>query len=118
MSTADRDCGVVLDEMSIDQSLSFCNNNKKMFGNTTVPGQNQKATHGLVVMLVGINSRWKQVVAYHFTGNCIPEDFQKSLVLDVIHRAEEMGLKVKLYWNFRKSQLCIKISSHAKFRFP
>lgn len=94
MSANDRDCGVVLDEMSIDQSLSFCNNNKKMFGNATIPGQNQKATHGLVVMLVGIHSRWKQVVAYHFTGNTIPEDFHKSLVVDVIQRAENLRLNV------------------------
>lgn len=65
-----------------------------MFGNATIPGQNQKATHGLVVMLVGIHSRWKQVVAYHFTGNTIPEDFHKSLVVDVIQRAENLRLNV------------------------
>lgn len=94
MSPTERDCGLVLDEMSIDKSLSFCNNNKKMFGKTTISGQEQKATHGLIVMLVGIKSRWKQIVAYHFTGNTMPNNFQKNLVIDVIRRAEEMGLKV------------------------
>lgn len=94
MSTPERDCGLVLDEMSIDQSFSYCCNNKKYFGDVTIPGQTGRATHGLIFMLVGVYSRWKQVVAYFFTGNSIPDGFLKSVIVDIISRAEALGLKV------------------------
>ncbi|XP_055535083.1 uncharacterized protein LOC129724340 isoform X2 [Wyeomyia smithii] len=94
MTEAERDCGLVLDEMSIDQSLSFCSNNKKFFGGVTIPTQSGKATHGLVIMLVGIASRWKQIAAYHFTANAIPDGFLMNMVLDIIRMSEKIGLKV------------------------
>lgn len=94
MSTAERDCGLVLDEMSIDQSYSYCNNNKKYFGGVTIAKQAGRATHGLIFMLVGIYSRWKQIVAYHFTGNSIPAGSLQSIVVEIIGRAEALGLKV------------------------
>lgn len=94
MSKPERDCGLVLDEMSIDQSFSYCCNNKKYFGDVTIPGQSGRATHGLIFMLVGVYSRWKQIVAYFFTGNSIPDGFLKSVIVDIINRAESLGLKV------------------------
>lgn len=45
-------------------------------------------------MLVGVSSRWKQIVAYHFTGNSIPEGFMKATMVDIISNAEMIGLKV------------------------
>ncbi|XP_055533485.1 uncharacterized protein LOC129723331 [Wyeomyia smithii] len=94
MSEDEKDCGLILDEMSIDQVLSYCNNNKNHFGNITIAGEIGKATHALIFMLVGIHSRWKQVVAYYLTGSSIPQGFLKDTSGNIIRKAEAIGLRV------------------------
>lgn len=94
MTGSELDCGIILDEMSIDEAVEFCTNNQKYFGTTTMPPSNELATHGLVFMLAGIHVRWKQIVAYEFTGNSIPKHCLKSIVDQIIFKAESIGLKV------------------------
>lgn len=94
MSSSELDCGIVLDEMSIDEAVEYCSNNKKYFGTTTLPASEELATHALVFMLVGIHVRWKQIVAYEFTGNSIPKNCLKSVLDQLICKAEGIGLKV------------------------
>lgn len=43
-------------------------------------------------MLGGISSRWKQIVAYHFTDKS--SEAYKSIVCEIIKIAEQIGLKV------------------------
>lgn len=94
MSPKELDCGIVLDEMSLDEANEFCPNNKKHFGTTTMPPSNNLATHGLVFMIVGIHARWKQVIAYDFTGNSIPGDLLMDAVKRIIKNVEAIGLNV------------------------
>lgn len=61
-------CGIVLDEMSIATSNIYGTSTRKYIGNITLPGHSGRATNALVIMLVSISSRWKQTVAYYFTG--------------------------------------------------
>ena len=41
----------------------------QLLGNVSLEGHSGVATHALVIMLGGVTSRWKQTVAYYFTGN-------------------------------------------------
>jgi len=45
-------------------------------------------------MLAGIASRWKQVVAYYFTGNSIDGSKFNPIVCKILKKAEEIGLRV------------------------
>lgn len=65
----EKDCGIVLDEMSITSSNMYDMSTKKYIGSVTLPGHSGTATNALVFMIVGISSRWKQTVAYYFTGS-------------------------------------------------
>ncbi|XP_055630556.1 uncharacterized protein LOC129771167 isoform X2 [Toxorhynchites rutilus septentrionalis] len=95
MSSKELDCGIVLDEMSLDEANKFCPNNQKHFGMTTMPPSDKLATHGLVFMIVGMHSRWKQVISYEFVGNTIPGSLLKEAVDRIIINVESFGLKVR-----------------------
>ena len=45
-------------------------------------------------MLGGISTRWKQIVAYFYTGSSTNGSILKEIKLDIINKAENMGLKV------------------------
>jgi len=61
-------------EMSITPSEIFDISTNTFMSYATLDNNNNEkniVTHVLVFMLAGIASRWKQVVAYYFTGNSI-----------------------------------------------
>ena len=66
---------IVLDEMSISAGTFYDASTNTIIGNVTLPDHDASifATHSLVFMLAGIASRWKQVVAYYFTGNILAD---------------------------------------------
>ena len=69
MTVEERFCVLTLDEMSITASVELDNRTGTFVGDVTLPGHSGTATHSLVFMLGGLRSRWKQTVAYFFTGN-------------------------------------------------
>ena len=60
----------------------------------TLPGHCGSASHALVFMLRGLSLRWKQTVAYHFTGNSTDKTLMKLFVLEIIECAAKIGLHV------------------------
>lgn len=68
MKLADKKCSLTLDEMSIEANTVYDSSSGQVMGSVTLPGHGGIATHGIVFMLSGIASRWKQTVAYYFTG--------------------------------------------------
>ncbi|KAF0762576.1 Uncharacterized protein FWK35_00021156 [Aphis craccivora] len=60
------------------------------------PEHNGAANHALVFMLADISSRLKQTVAYYFTGDSVKEDTFKTIIIEIISKAEALGLKVNL----------------------
>jgi len=88
---------LVLDEMSITPSHVFDVSRNTYLGTTTLSNySNNKriSTHALVLMLGGISSRWKQIVAYYYTGDSLDSAKLKPIVCDIIERAEKIGLRV------------------------
>lgn len=94
MEDADKNCVLIFDEMAIQPGVNYCNNLKKFVGSITLPGHSGVANHIMVFMLAGLKSRWKQVVAYYYTGDTVNNGCLKSIMLDIIQRAESTGLRV------------------------
>lgn len=45
-------------------------------------------------MLADIGQRWKQVIAYYYTGNRTHGSVYKQIIIDIIKKAEEIRLQV------------------------
>lgn len=94
MNDKERDCALTLDEMSITPSVEYDVRTGRLMGEVTLPGHSGKATHAMVFMLSGISTRWKQTVAYYFTGNSVFGSAVKPIVTNIIQRAWDIGLRV------------------------
>lgn len=90
----DRDCVLVLDEMSITSGQFYDPGSNTCFGRVTLPDHSGIAMHSLVFMLAGISARWKQTVAYYFTGNSVNGEVFKPIVEEIIQKAAAIGLNV------------------------
>lgn len=77
------DCILVLDEAAITPGRIYDMSLNKFFGDVTLPDHNGIATHVLVFMLAGITSRWKQVIAYYFTGNSVNGQVFSNIIKDI-----------------------------------
>ncbi|CAM4528894.1 unnamed protein product [Leuciscus chuanchicus] len=69
LADLERECVLSLDEMVITPSVELHMLTGKLYGDVTLPGHTGVATHACVFMLAGNTTRWKQVVAYHYSGN-------------------------------------------------
>lgn len=87
----EKDCMLVLDEMSVIAGNIYDNFTKEMVGQVTLPDHSSKADEALV-FLAGLASRWKQIVAYYFTNKKTREKIYKSIIIEIIKKCEEIGL--------------------------
>lgn len=89
-----RECVLVFDEININARTSCNEATKESSGEITPSAHNGDAAHALVIMLAGITSGWKQVVAYYYTRDPVQVQFLKPIILDITQRAEKSGLRV------------------------
>jgi hypothetical protein len=87
-----KDCVLVLDEMAITPGKYYDTSMNMYFGDVTLPLHAGIATHVLVFMLAGINSRWKQMVAYYFTGNSMSGSVFQNIINSIFEKAAELKL--------------------------
>ncbi|KAG0423539.1 hypothetical protein HPB47_000687, partial [Ixodes persulcatus] len=80
--------------MEIRKGVVLDRGNDTLLGKTTLPKSDHRANHVLVFMVGGINSRWKQVIAYHYTGTYINGDELKKFVFDLIKLCADISLRV------------------------
>lgn len=90
----DKECGLVMDEMSITTKNIYDSSTKAMLGNITYPNQKGIATHALTFMIVGTARRWKHVVGYYFTGDSFDGEILKDIIFQIINKVEDIGLHV------------------------
>lgn len=50
--------------------------------------------HTLIFILAGIFSRWKQIIAFYLTPDSYDGALLHSIVLEIIQKAENIGLYV------------------------
>jgi hypothetical protein len=94
MLPEERQCVLTLDEMSITPSVELDNRSGRFIGDVTLPGHSGVATHSMVFMLGGVTTRWKQTVAYYFTGNSVDGTVLCDIVLNIIRCCFNIGLNV------------------------
>ena len=61
--------GILFDEMAVKPNYQYDCRLDSMSGMVNLPNHSGIATHGLVFLLVGVSSRFKQIIAYYFSGN-------------------------------------------------
>jgi hypothetical protein len=92
-----------VDELSIkpgiqyDHSLLACIGRPTMRLSGDQDNSNELATHALAFMLAGVTKRWKQVVAYEFTGNSFSANEFHDKVASILKKCTEIGLTVKVF---------------------
>ncbi|KAJ8956758.1 hypothetical protein NQ314_006632 [Rhamnusium bicolor] len=90
----EKDCVLIIDEMAITAAKVYDTSTWTFYGNITLPEHTGLATHAFVFMIGGISSRWKQTVAYHFTGNSDNASVIQDILIHIISLVEEIGLRV------------------------
>ncbi|XP_049523893.1 uncharacterized protein LOC125945694 [Dermacentor silvarum] len=100
MEDYERHAVLLLDEMQLASGLAYDQGTGGVIGKPTIPlsdgtlPEDAMATHGLVFMLAGVTTRWKQTVAYHFTSNSFCSATVKAVVIDIIKKCEDIGIKI------------------------
>ena len=94
MKPEERECCLTFDEMVIQAGMQYDRELSCMCGNITLPEHEGETTHALVLMLGGITTRWKQTVAYRFTGNSVHGATLKPIVLEILQRTKDIVLHV------------------------
>lgn len=90
----DKDCMLVLDEMSVIAGNIYDNSIKEMIGQITLPDHSGEADEALVFLIAGLATRWKQIVAYYFTNKKTRGNVYKPIIIEIIEKCEEIGLRV------------------------
>lgn len=100
MKPEERHAALMIDEMQITSGLVYDHSCGAVLGAPTLPladgslPDDSLATHGLVFMLGGPSSRWKQVVGYHLTENSFCASSLKDELIKIITACESLGLKI------------------------
>ena len=87
-------CGIVLDEMSIKEGFDYDASTDQFLGEVNLPSHFGMPTKGLVFMLVGITTRWKQPVAHYLTPDSSDGRVYGGILLQIISKAEKIGLRI------------------------
>lgn len=95
MREMDKNVILLLDEMTIQESLEYNKGTDELVGNVTLPHHTGSATHALVFYICGLSRRWKQTVAYHFTGASTKGLQLLDIILDITKKCHEIGLLVR-----------------------
>lgn len=90
---------LVFDEMNIKPGLQLDSGLSTVIGRPTLKSSNEApnefATHALVYMLAGVSTRWKQIVAYDFTGTSYNPLEIYERIKQIIYKAHEIGITVR-----------------------
>ena len=94
LNIKEKECCLTLDEMAIQPGVQFDRSSSRLCGEVTLPDHSGNATHALVFMLSGVSTRWKQTVAYHFTGDSVRGEAMMPIINEIISLSASIGLHV------------------------
>lgn len=102
MDPKERYATLMIDEIQLTPSLVYDSSSGTILGRPTIPLADESlpddclATHGLVFMLGGLSSRWKQTIAFHLTGNSFSVKKVKEVILTILKTVEAIGVTVDI----------------------
>lgn len=96
MNPVDKYCMISIDEMQISKENDYNKHMKQFLGYITLgTGEKEElGSHLLVVLLRGIYSNWKQLIAAHITGTSLNKNVFKQFIEKCITSVETSGLRV------------------------
>ncbi|CAJ1064774.1 hypothetical protein AALO_G00089630%2C partial [Xyrichtys novacula] len=94
MNKMERECVLTLDEMAITPGVELHMGTGRLFGNVTLPGHTGQAMYACVFMLAGVTTRWKQIVAYHYSSNSADGSVYQPIIIAIVEAAASVGLHV------------------------
>ena len=101
-SLNDSDCILMLDEVQIRKCVMFDKGLNSFIGYISQefilkekPNKDNLASHVLVVMARGISVRWKQIIAYCFTGDSVSGEKLWQLMKEIIVKLGEKNVCVR-----------------------
>jgi hypothetical protein len=99
MSNRDKNCTLLIDEISIKSNLQYDRHNDIIIGYEDYghycPRSCTKAKSALVFMLRGIASNWSQPLGFVFTASACKADIIKCMLLDCLDKCVTAGAIVK-----------------------
>ncbi|KAJ8978026.1 hypothetical protein NQ317_000485 [Molorchus minor] len=101
MKLEEREAVLLVDEMAIKPGLEYDTALEKVVGRPTMlksDGSNKEniATHALVFMLGGLTTRWKQTIAYEYTGTSYCAKEANQLIKNIICKCHHIGLNISV----------------------
>lgn len=96
MAASERCCVLLLDEVSLKRGLSYVKPTDHIVGFEDYGGERTKkvANQALVLMVRGLQSRWKQPLAYFLAANTTPAERLKRIVSEAVVKLSSIGLIV------------------------
>lgn len=85
-TTEENLCILTFDEMSIRKNLVYNSKQDLIYGYQDHGNQGrtmEPATHALLFMAIGIRKKWKQPLAFYFSGDCVTADRLCALIKEV-----------------------------------
>ena len=112
MTEIEKNCVMNIDEMGIAPGVEYDSATQSYVGNITVPlsqkMQDERikengvynpavelAYHAISIVLVGLATNWRQLVAFHYTGKSFDPEFLAEWIKKVIIRVNSIGLTIQ-----------------------
>ncbi|XP_059086483.1 uncharacterized protein LOC131883135 [Tigriopus californicus] len=92
----ERLCCLTMDEFADSTSIDFDTKADMFVGYVTLTGHSGIATKCLVFQVNGLCTRFKQIVAYHFTGNAVNGEELGPTVKEIVKRLADISLECLL----------------------
>lgn len=92
LSNRDRQCSLVMDEMSLKCHLTYNKHLDKIVG---LSHDGQTANEVLVFMVRGLSMKWKQAIAYFFTHNTVSSSNLSKYITEGVTKLQNIGLSVR-----------------------
>lgn len=86
---------LLLDKMEIARGYELDRVEDVVPGGTTLPEKpDEPAHHAMVFMIGGLNWRWKQVIAHHFTERGLDGLILKDYILNIVQLCADISLRI------------------------
>ena len=94
MSSQDKNCALIFDEMSIKRALSYDSRRDEIEGLEDLGNGLGKsiASSALVFLVRGLKTKWKQPLSFHISTSTIKHDVLRDLICQAIREVRETGL--------------------------